>query len=154
MKSKNIQPNIYIQLCPSRALLSRVADKWATMALLALGDSTLRFGELKRKLEGVSQKMLAQTLRNLERDGLIAREVFSGRPLRVDYMLTARGKGLVTQLEPIVLWAQENVIGIERHQIAFDKAQKMLNMPNDPRTTLVVAGKKVASSKRLIHSIM
>jgi DNA-binding HxlR family transcriptional regulator len=118
MKNK-INPSIYLAICPSRELLVRVADKWAAMILISLNNSDLRFGELKRALQGVSQKMLTQTLRNLEHDGLILRTVFTGRPLRVDYSLTSQGRSLVSVLMPLVSWAETNIPNVLLHRKKF-----------------------------------
>jgi DNA-binding HxlR family transcriptional regulator len=123
MTTKKAKPNIYLEICPSRELLVRVADKWAVMVILALEQESIRFGGLKRKLEGVSQKMLTQTLKNLERDGLITRTVFSGRPLRVDYSLTPRGKDLIAALRPMVTWAEANIVKITAHRLRYDAQQ-------------------------------
>jgi DNA-binding HxlR family transcriptional regulator len=116
---KRIDPSIYLAVCPSRELLVRVADKWAAMILISLSSSDLRFGELRRAMQGVSQKMLTQTLRNLEQDGLVLRTVFTGRPLRVDYSLTLQGKSLVNVLLPLVSWAETNIPNVLQHRKKF-----------------------------------
>ncbi|MGN6696211.1 MAG: winged helix-turn-helix transcriptional regulator, partial [Aquihabitans sp.] len=82
--------------CPSRRLLDTIGDKWASLVVVALGlNGSLRYTELAKRIEGVSQKMLTQTLRNLERDGLITRQVTPSVPVRVDYELTALGRSLM-----------------------------------------------------------
>jgi DNA-binding HxlR family transcriptional regulator len=88
----------YLATCPSRQLLSALADKWVALVLNALRDGTLRHAELARRIAGVSQKMLTQTLRSLERDGLVARAVTPAVPVRVDYELTALGRDLEAEL--------------------------------------------------------
>ena len=90
--------------CPSRTLLSHVTSKWGVLTLVALADGTRRWSELRRAVEGVSEKMLAQTLRTLERDGLVRRTSHGTVPPRVDYSLTDAGQELVELLFPLVAW--------------------------------------------------
>lgn len=80
--------------CPTREILTRIADKWSMLVILALGDGTLRFSALRRRVGGITQKMLTQTLRGLERDGLVTREVFPTVPVTVTYTLTPLGHSL------------------------------------------------------------
>lgn len=82
------------------------------LVLVALAERPLRFGELRRRVEGVSQKMLSQTLRNLERDGLATRRVFDGRPLRVEYGLTRRGRSLEPVVRAIKRWSERHLHAI------------------------------------------
>jgi DNA-binding HxlR family transcriptional regulator len=94
--------------CPSRVVLDHVMSKWGFLVLVALADRTLRWGELRRAVEGVSEKMLAQTLQTLERDGLVHRAALPVVPPHVEYRLTERGEGLVERLLPLVEWLAEN----------------------------------------------
>jgi len=92
------------EACPAvREVLSRVGDKWSVQIVALLGDGSKRFSELRRAIEGISQRMLTLTLRNLERDGLVTRTVFPEIPPRVDYELTRLGE---TLLEPIIALAE------------------------------------------------
>ena len=95
-----IDPN-----CPARGLLERVTSRWGVLVLVALSDGTMRWGEIRRLLTGVTEKMLAQTLRILEADGLVAREAHPVVPPRVDYSLTDRGRVAARLLLPLVDWA-------------------------------------------------
>lgn len=95
-------------LCPSRVLLDHVTARWGILVLVALADRTLRWGELRRAVEGISEKMLAQTLQTFERDGLVHREARPVVPPHVEYRLTARGEELVEILIPLFLWLNEN----------------------------------------------
>ena len=79
-----LPPDAFLKVCPSRTVLARVGQKWTVLTMVALQDSALRFGDIRRRLEGVSQKVLTQTLRAMERDGLIERRLYDERPLRVD----------------------------------------------------------------------
>ena len=94
--------------CPSRVVLDHVTSKWGVLILVALSEETLRWGELRRRAQGISEKMLAQTLRTLERDGLVHRDAQPVIPPRVDYSLTARGRELATLLLPLVEWTVAN----------------------------------------------
>ena len=100
--------SIYNKECPSRHLMSRIGDKWSVMIIGVLKDDISRFGELKRRCSGVSQKMLTQALRNLEKDGLVIRMEYQERVLRVEYSLTPLGKELAEVLEPLVEWVHDN----------------------------------------------
>jgi len=94
--------------CPSRVVLDHVTSKWGVLVLVALAEQTLRWGELRRRAQGISEKMLAQTLRTLERDGLVHRDAQPVIPPRVDYSLTARGRDLAALLLPLVEWTVAN----------------------------------------------
>jgi DNA-binding HxlR family transcriptional regulator len=94
--------------CPSRVVLDHVTSKWGFLVLVALADRTLRWGELRRTVEGVSEKMLAQTLQTLERDGLVHREALPVVPPHVEYRLTPLGESLVERLLPLVEWLATN----------------------------------------------
>ena len=90
--------------CPSRVLLDHVTSRWGVLVLVALSNGTMRWGEIRRWVRGVTEKMLAQTLRTLEADGLIDRHAYPEVPPRVDYSLTAHGRELVALLVPLVDW--------------------------------------------------
>ncbi|WP_194895835.1 winged helix-turn-helix transcriptional regulator [Catenulispora pinisilvae] len=91
--------------CPARHLLDRIGDRWSVLVLTALSDGSVRFSELRRRIEGVSQKMLTQTLRGLERDGIVRRIVHPGVPVRVEYTLTDAGRLLREPLAALQDWA-------------------------------------------------
>ncbi|MEV0734259.1 helix-turn-helix domain-containing protein [Polymorphospora sp. NPDC050346] len=90
--------DVFTRACPSRAIMENIVGKWGVLALAALHDGTYRFNALRRRVDGVSEKMLAQTLQNLERDGLVHREVQATIPARVEYSLTPAGTRIATQL--------------------------------------------------------
>ena len=100
--------------CPSRVVLDHVTSKWGVLVLVALADRTLRWGELRRRAQGISEKMLAQTLRTLEDDGLVHRDPHPVIPPRVDYSLTPRGRELAALLLPLVEWSIANAEDILR----------------------------------------
>jgi DNA-binding HxlR family transcriptional regulator len=110
-----------------REVLNRVGDKWSVQVVGLLGDGKKRFSELRRSIEGISQRMLTLTLKGLERDGLITRTVFPTIPLRVEYELTKLGHSLLNPIKELGDWAGQNR---ERIQIARDRydAQKRKNL--------------------------
>ena len=112
--------DVFARDCRSRDLLADVAGKWSVLALLALDEGGYRFNALRRRVQGVSEKMLAQTLQTLERDGLVAREVISAIPPRVEYALTDLGARAATLLEGLRAWAEENLAEVLAARAAFD----------------------------------
>lgn len=94
--------------CPSRTVLDHVTSKWGVLVIIALSEQSLRWGELRRVVEGVSEKMLAQTLRTLEHDGFVNRDAQPTIPPRVDYSLTERGRALADRLLPLMDWIADN----------------------------------------------
>ncbi len=102
--------------CPSRVVLDHVTSKWGVLVLVALSAQTLRWGELRRRAQGISEKMLAQTLRTLEEDGLVSRHPYPVIPPRVDYSLTPRGRELAGLLIPLVEWSVANAEEILRRK--------------------------------------
>ncbi|QHE69989.1 Transcriptional regulator, HxlR family [Rhodococcus sp. WAY2] len=111
---------MYLANCPSRQLLDRISDKWVSLILVALGEGSRRYSELARELAGVSQKMLTQTLRALERDGLVAREVTAAVPVRVDYELTELGRSLLPILRAVKQWAEHNMDDVTTARERYD----------------------------------
>jgi DNA-binding HxlR family transcriptional regulator len=103
-----------------REILDRIADKWSLYIFVALKDGPVRFNALRRQINGISQRMLTITLRQLERDGLISRTVFPTIPPRVDYELTAIGRSLVAPVMALVTWADSNRDAIEEARRQYD----------------------------------
>lgn len=106
--------------CPVREVLDRVGDKWSVLAVFLLADRPLRFNEMRRSIEGISQRMLTLTLRRLERDGLVSRTVAPTTPPRVEYALTDLGRTLVTAVEALVAWADVHRQDVEAARQAYD----------------------------------
>ncbi|MBV9077386.1 MAG: helix-turn-helix transcriptional regulator [Methylobacteriaceae bacterium] len=115
-------PDPWNAACPSRALLALVGDKWALLLLPVLAEGPKRNGELIRRLGGVSQKMLTQTLRDLERNGLVRRRDYQEVPPRVDYALTPLGQSLGAVVGTLDRWVIDNFREVEKAQAAFDAA--------------------------------
>lgn len=111
-----MKPNIYDQNCPTRLVLDRIADKWTVLIIGQLSTGILRFNELKRLVPGITQKMLTQTLKGLERDGMISRKVYATVPPKVEYQLTSLGNSLVQIVEDIRVWAEAHIETILRAQ--------------------------------------
>ncbi|MBG6060118.1 DNA-binding HxlR family transcriptional regulator [Cryobacterium sp. MP_M5] len=99
---------LYPAKCATRTVLDHVTSKWGVLVLLALEQESLRWGELRRAIEGISEKMLASTLRTLEADGFVNREAQATIPPRVDYELTERGRELTRRLLPLMDWIADN----------------------------------------------
>ena len=108
-ESLTAQPNVLDQHCESRQALDRIADKWTCLIVYALVDGPRRHGELRRAIDGISQKMLTQTLRSMEADGLVSRTVFDRVPPAVEYRLTPLGETLKDPLIAICRWAMEHL---------------------------------------------
>jgi len=109
--------------CPTRQVLGRVANKWTMLVITALSDEeVLRFSQLRRRVEGVTQKVLTQTLRGLERDGLVDRAVYPTVPVTVEYRLTSLGRSLASAVSVIKAWAYENIEELERAREHYDEA--------------------------------
>ncbi|NBB65421.1 transcriptional regulator [Pseudomonas sp. ODNR1LW] len=113
-------PNVYSAACPTRQLLDRIADKWTTLVLTTLEAEPMRFNALRRRIEGVSQKMLSQTVRQLERDGLVTRTVIPTVPVSVSYALTPLGATLVEALQALIDWAEDNMTEVAEAQLGYD----------------------------------
>jgi DNA-binding HxlR family transcriptional regulator len=100
--------DVFAPDCPTRVLLDHITSRWGTLILVALSSGTMRWGELRRWARGISEKMLAQTLRTLEADGLVLREQRPVVPPHVDYSLTSRGRELSALLLPLMEWIVAN----------------------------------------------
>ncbi len=108
--------------CPVRDVLARIAGKWATLIVTALAERPHRFGELRRALDDISQRMLTQTLRELQRDGLVHRRVFATQPPSVEYSLTDLGRSLLPSLTALVHWAEIHHAAIRVSRKAYETA--------------------------------
>jgi DNA-binding HxlR family transcriptional regulator len=109
------------EFCPVRDIMDRFGDKWSLLAILNLGYSgKTRFNELKNKIDGISQRMLTVTLRTLERDGLIARQIYAEVPPRVEYELTFLGQSLLQKILDLAQWASGSVDEIINARAAYD----------------------------------
>lgn len=111
----------FLAACPSRLVLDRLSDKWVTLVLVALGDGEQRYSEIARIIAGVSQKMLTQTLRGLERDGLVTRTVTPSVPVTVTYELTDLGQSLRAVIGAIKDWAEQHIPQVEAARADYER---------------------------------
>jgi DNA-binding HxlR family transcriptional regulator len=114
------------QDCEVRQILDRIADKWSLLVIALLDGKSLRFSELRREIDGVSQRMLSVTLRHLERDGLVSRTVRPVVPPRVDYALTPLGRTLHQTIKALVTWTEEHQGEIAAARTAYDERHEMM----------------------------
>ncbi|MFD6455104.1 winged helix-turn-helix transcriptional regulator [Nocardia sp. NPDC060220] len=113
-ESSGLPADAYSAKCPTRQVLDHIAGKWTILVIDALLDGTQRYTDLSRRIEGVSQKMLTQTLRSLEADGFVTRTVYPTIPPRVDYALTALGRSLAEPISALRQWTETHINEIER----------------------------------------
>lgn len=110
----------FLKSCPTNQLLDRISDKWVSLVVAALAQGPLRYSDLGRKIAGVSPKMLTQTLRTLERDGLLSRTVTPSVPVRVDYKLTPLGHNLAQLLTAVKDWAENHFDEVAQARERYD----------------------------------
>ncbi|WP_232661325.1 winged helix-turn-helix transcriptional regulator [Pseudonocardia sp. TRM90224] len=122
-KAAALAYDAFLATCPARKLLDRISDKWVSLVLSALGEGPMRHSDLGRRIAGVSQKMLTQTLRALERDGLVSRTVTPSVPVRVDYALTPLGSTLMPLIAHVKDWAETHIPEVTAAQAAYDAAR-------------------------------
>ena len=120
LQPATLRPDPYRQGCPTRSVLDRIGDKWTVLIVGSLRDGPQRFSQIRRTIEGISQKMLTQTLRDLERDGLVTRTVYPQVPIRVEYELTTLGHSLLTPLSVLESWAKENFEAVVTSRLTYD----------------------------------
>jgi DNA-binding HxlR family transcriptional regulator len=118
----SVAPDVYLKGCASRTVLEVIANKWTHLVVCALRDGPMRFGELRRRLDGVTQKTLTQTLRALERNGLATRTLFPTIPPGVDYELTDLGRSVAGLLDAIVVWSERHSVEISAARERYDAA--------------------------------
>jgi len=116
--------NVMLSTCPSRTSLARIANKWTAMIVIALSGGPMRFGEVRDAVDGISGKVLADTLRALERDGIVSRTAYDQMPPRVEYALTPLGLTLREPLAALGRWAETHIEEVEEHRAAYDEAEE------------------------------
>ena len=109
--ARDLAPDVFDPRCPSRTLLDHVTSRWGVLILIALSDGTMRWSEIRRLVKGITEKMLASTLRTLEADGLVVRVADPVSSPHVDYSLTDKGRNLTLLLRPLVDWVTTNADG-------------------------------------------
>jgi DNA-binding HxlR family transcriptional regulator len=116
--------DVFDSQCPTRQVLDRIADKWTVLAIRRLADGTLRFSQLRRAINGISQKALTATLRGLERDGIVKRRIYASVPPRVEYSLTDLGRSLVKLVAGICTWAEAHIEEVQKAREIFDRPDR------------------------------
>ena len=116
-----LRGNVYDATCPTRMILDRIADKWTVLIVSQLADGTYRFGEIRRKVGGISPKVLTQTLRALERDGILVRRIYASVPPKVEYSLTPLGRTLTELFTAVQDWAETHIESVVDAQKRFDQ---------------------------------
>ena len=119
--------DVMVATCPSRTSLAKIANKWTAMIVIALTDGPLRFGALREAVEGISGKVLTETLRDLERDGIVSRTMYNEMPPRVEYELTALGRSLRRPLTALGRWAEEHIESVLRAREDYDRRNRPPN---------------------------
>lgn len=112
--------NVMLATCPSRTSLAKIANKWTAMIVIALSDGPLRFSVLRQAVGGISGKVLAETLKDLERDGILVRSAYAEVPPRVEYELTQLGRSLRDPLAALGHWAEQHIAEVLDARIAYD----------------------------------
>jgi DNA-binding HxlR family transcriptional regulator len=126
----NPQWDVFNGLCPTRQVLDRIADKWSVLVVRRLADGTLRFSQLRRAINGVSQKALTSSLRGLERDGIISRRLYASVPPRVEYSLTDLGRSLVKLVAGICSWSEAHIEEVQKARQTYDRIARQTK-PSD-----------------------
>ncbi|WP_210592668.1 helix-turn-helix domain-containing protein [Streptomyces sp. GESEQ-35] len=115
-----VEYDAFLRNCPTHQLVDRISDKWVCLVIAALSTGPMRYSDLSRKIAGVSPKMLTQTLRSLERDGVLSRTVTAAVPVRVDYELTPLGTGLAHVLTAVKDWAETHIEQVHEARDRYD----------------------------------
>jgi DNA-binding HxlR family transcriptional regulator len=121
LRSSDGRYDVMVAACPTRQVIGRIGEKWTLLVLYALGEGTLRFSQLRSQVEGISQKMLTQTLRALERDGIVHRRVYATIPPKVEYSLTPLGESLGGAIATVRHWSYAHMDEIERARQDYDR---------------------------------
>lgn len=116
--------NVFDSNCPTRQVLDRVADKWTVLIVQSLSGGTLRFAQLRRTVDGISQKVLTNTLRGLERDGIVTRRIYASVPPKVEYSLTDLGRSLCQSVQGVCCWAEANIDQVQAAREIYDQSPR------------------------------
>lgn len=122
--------NIFDSNCPTRQVLDCIADKWTVLIVRRLADGTLRFAQLRKSVDGISQKVLTKTLRDLERDGIVTRKVYASVPPKVEYTLTPLGRSLCSLVAGICEWAEANIEQVQAARQVYARIGENLRSPS------------------------
>src|SRR3954471_19528055 len=126
LEARDLPYDVFAKACPSRGTLEHVTGRWGGLTLGALYEGSLRFNELRRRVDGVSEKMLSQTLQGLERDGLVHREAQPTNPPRVDYELTPLGREVAQHVLSLIRFLENSMDDVLRARESYDEARGAL----------------------------
>lgn len=140
--------NVYDENCPTRVVLDCIANKWTVLIIGRLAIGTRRFGELKREVTGISQKVLTKTLRELERNGIVARQVYASVPPKVEYSLTPLGCSLTELVSSIQRWAESHIEDVLAAQSTYDEEIGLANAIQEGRKNELVSEEEVLAILR------
>jgi DNA-binding HxlR family transcriptional regulator len=121
--------NVFDSHCPTRQVLDLIADKWTVLVIRRLSDGTLRFAQLRRSVDGISQKVLTNILRGLERDGIVTRRIYASVPPKVEYSLSSLGRSLCGLVEGICGWAEANIEHVQAAREVYDRTPQEIATP-------------------------
>ena len=121
ISNHSLEADVFARECTSREALQTVTGRWGSLVLIALGECNFRFNALRRRVDGVSEKMLSQTLQNLERDGMIIRTVLEAIPPKVEYNLTPLGRKVADQLQGLIELVETNMPAVREAQAEYDQ---------------------------------
>jgi DNA-binding HxlR family transcriptional regulator len=121
--------NVFDSHCPTRQVLDLIADKWTVLVIRRLSDGTLRFAQLPRSVDGISQKVLTNILRGLERDGIVTRRIYASVPPKVEYSLTSLGRSLCGLVEGICDWAEANIEHVQTAREEYARTPREIATP-------------------------
>lgn len=121
--------NVFDSHCPTRQVLDLIADKWTVLIIRRLLGGTLRFAQLRRSVDGISQKVLTNILRSLERDGIVTRRIYASVPPKVEYSLTALGRSLCNLVEGICGWAEANIEQVQAARAVYARSPGEESIP-------------------------
>src|ERR1700739_98157 len=116
--------NVFDNNCPTRQVLDCIADKWTVLIIRRLSDGTLRFAQLRRAVDGISQKVLTNTLRSLEREAIVTRRIYASVPPKVEYSLTSLGRSLCNLVEGICTWAEANIEQVQEAREVYGQTPR------------------------------
>ncbi|MGW3292016.1 winged helix-turn-helix transcriptional regulator [Streptomyces sp. NPDC001002] len=141
-EQERVKYDAFIRSCPTNQLLDRLSDKWVSLVVAALSTGPMRYSDLGRRLAGVSPKMLTQTLRSLERDGILTRAVTPSVPVRVDYELTELGASLAQLMTAVKAWAETHIEEVHEARDRYDAEAENAGAKTADAKTAVPARQK------------
>ena len=149
---KQLQPDVFRANCLSRQVLELIADQWTPLVIYALEDGTMRFSQLLKRIGGISKKMLTQTLRTMERNGLVLRVVYPVVPPMVEYSLTLLGQTLIEPMQTLRVWAYGHLQEVAHARVAYDQRdQKQLQEETASLVQQRVYREQVVANAPLTH---